>query len=81
MLYICFRITRSEFLEIAGAIVQLFPTELECNYFVPSVRNTQAQGKLFTVYSKYRLNLREVGLINARKKIQGNFKRHSIFFL
>lgn len=56
-------------MEIASAIVQLFPTELEGTYYVPSVRNVQAQGKLYGVYTKFKLKLREVGLIQARKKI------------
>lgn len=57
-------------MEIAGAIVKLFPTEDEGTYFVPSVRNTQAQGKLYSVYAKYKLHLREVGLIATRPKLQ-----------
>lgn len=63
-----FSITRFEFLEVASAIVDLFPTELMGTYFVPSVRNTQAHGKLHTVYNKYKLQLREVGLITVRAK-------------
>lgn len=71
MLYnLFFSLSRDEFSEIASAITQLFTTESFGTYFLPSVRNTQTQAKSYSAYIKFKFNLREVGLIDTRKKNQ-----------
>lgn len=55
-------------MEIALAIVALFPTEVSETYYRPSYRTTPAQGKLYTAYSKYKFQLRESNLISKRTK-------------
>lgn len=65
-----FRITRQEFVEISQAIVSLFPTEIPETYYRPSYKLTQAQRKLYTAYTKYRVQRRECNLVCKRTMVR-----------
>lgn len=75
-----FSIDRAEFVRISNIIVTQFPTEIHATYFVPSHSSSQASGKLYSAYKKYRLRLQEVGLATKRQprysKVIGKFNNY-----
>lgn len=63
-------ITSEEFSALSAAIVELFPGEIRGSYYTAAHCELQAQGKLYSAYTKYKANLRAIGLIRKRPKAE-----------
>lgn len=59
---------RSDFEQIATAIVQLFDTECSETFYIAATKGKLARGKLWDSYNYYRQNLASAGMIVRRKK-------------
>lgn len=55
---------------MANIIVQIFVDEAAGTYYLPSVRNSPAQGKLFSAYQNMKTDLRQVNLYKKRSKVR-----------
>lgn len=56
-------------MNLAELIVKLFPFETKGTFYTPAVKNSPAQGKLYSAYQNYKTSLREGLLINKRERV------------
>lgn len=60
------RISRADFQSAASIIVEAFPEENTASYYIPSVGDESAQGRLYQTYKSIRDELAEAGMITKR---------------
>lgn len=56
-------------MRLSNLIVDAFPMEENSTYYIPALKNDQAQGKLHTQYNNYKASLRTAGLCRKRQYV------------
>ncbi|CRK88965.1 CLUMA_CG002513, isoform B [Clunio marinus] len=66
------KLNKDDFKHLSSILVELFPTEVESTYFVPSTRGCVPTGKLYSSYLNLRNSLVKVGLIGREARRVGH---------